>query len=379
MSADARGSSGPAERRFKATATIAFPRVSAFLQDILDSIATHDMRVAASGGRHIVSSLFGVAIIEAGEGTLSLTVGTDEADHLNRLKHALAGPIGFIARSENLALHWSGDITGPALPDDLRELRVLRTQTVTPRLKRIVFAGQDLDRYDRRDQIHCRLLFQPEGTVNPQWPRLDDDGRIVWPASGALSSRVYTIREIDTLAGLITIDFVLHERPGPATRWAIEARPGSMVGMLGPAGNGPRPADWYLLAGDETGLPGIARILTDLPERARGVALVEVESIEDEQPLRHPPGMELRWLHRAGPQPARSGLLVEAVRACAWPDDPASAFFWGGCEFQAFRAIHRHLREELRLPRSQRILYSHWHRGMSEEEIVAVGSEAYLP
>nr|WP_248311677.1 siderophore-interacting protein [Bosea sp. ASV33] len=349
------------------------------MPDILDSIATHDMQVVASGGRYIVSSLFGVATVEAGEGTLTLSVGTDQADHLNRLKHALAGAIGFIARSEKLALHWSGDVTGPSPPDDLRELRVLRTHAVTPGVKRVVFAGRDLERYDRPDQIHCRLLFQPDGTLAPQWPRLDDDGRIVWPASGVLSSRVYTIREIDAAAGLITIDFVLHAKPGPATRWALSARPGSLVGMLGPAGNGPRPADWYLLAGDETGLPGIARILADLPEQSRGIALVEVDGEEDEQPLRHPPGVKLRWLHRAGGQSARSGLLVEAVRACAWPADSASAFFWGGCEFEAFRAIHRHLREEVRLPRSQRILYSHWHRGMSEEDIIAVGSKAYLP
>jgi NADPH-dependent ferric siderophore reductase len=379
MSADAKRSSGSAGRRFNATATIAFPRVSAFLPDILDSIATHDMQVVASDGRHIVSSPFGVATVEASEGTLALAVGTDEAEHLNRLKHALAGPIGFIARSENLALHWSGDITGPSLPDDLRELRVVRTHVVTPRVKRIVFAGRDLSRYDRPDQIHCRLLFQPKGISDPQWPKLDDDGRIVWPESGTLSSRVYTIREIDAATGLITIDFFLHECPGPATRWAIDARPGSMVGMLGPAGNGPRPADWYLLAGDETGLPGIARILAGLPERARGVALVEVDRAEDEQLLRRPAGVELRWLHRAGAAPGTSTVLIEGVRACTWPHDLASAFFWGGSELQTFRAIHRHLREEVGLPRDRRVLYSHWHRGMSEEDIIAAGSEAYLP
>jgi NADPH-dependent ferric siderophore reductase len=291
----------------------------------------------------------------------------------------LAGPIAFIARTENLTLNWSGDTTGPMLPHDLRELQVLRTHAVTPRTKRVVFSGKDLGPYDRPDQIHCRLLFQPDGTSDPQWPRLDDGGRIVWPDSAALPSRVYTIREIDAAAGLITIDFFLHEKPGPATRWAIQARSGSTVGMLGPAGNGPKPADWYLLAGDETGLPGIARILAELPEQARGVALVEVGSDEDEQPLRHPSGVELRWLHRNGARQTPSTLLVEAVRACTWPDDPASAFFWGGCELQAFRAIHRHLRDEIDLPRDRRVLYSHWHRGMSEEDIIAVGGEAYLP
>lgn len=379
MSADVKRSYSPAGRRFNATATIIFPRVSAFLPDILDSITTHDMQVVASAGRHIVLSSFGFATVEAGEGTLALTVSTDEADHLNRLKQALAGPIGFIAQSEKLTLRWEGDNTGPSVPNDLRELQVVRTHAVTPKVKRIVFAGRDLSRYDRPDQIHCRLLFQPAGISDPQWPKLGDDGRIVWPASGPLPSRVYTVREIDAAAGLITIDFFLHECPGPATRWAIDARPGSMVGMLGPAGNGPKPADWYLLAGDETGLPGIARILADLPEQACGVALVEVDSDADEQPLRHPPGMELRWLHRAGAAPGTSNVLIEGVRSCTWPRDLVSAFFWGGCELQTFRQIHRHLREEVGLPRDRRVLYSHWHRGMSEEDIIAAGSKAYLP
>ncbi|UZF91764.1 siderophore-interacting protein [Bosea sp. NBC_00550] len=379
MTAAVKPISSPTTLRFAAKAVIAFPRVSAFLPDILDSIATHDMEVMPDRGGYTVSSPLGVATVAAGRGTLTLTVGTDEPTHLNRLKHALAGPIEFIARSEQLVIDWQGDATGPSLPDDLRILRVRQIEDMSPRLRRIVFSGENLVRFDRPDQIHCRLLFQPEGIDDPQWPMLGNDGKIIWPESGPLPSRVYTIREIDAAAGTITIDFSLHPTPGPATRWAIEARPGSMAGILGPAAKGPKPAEWYMLAGDETGLPGIARILADLHAQARGIALVEVGGAEDEQQLRHPPGIALRWLHRAEAAPGLSTVLVDAVRASAWPDDLASAFFWGGCEFQAFRAIHRHLREEVGLPADRRVLYSHWHRSMSEEDIIAVGSEAYLP
>lgn len=368
-----------AEWRYTASADIVFPRVSAFLTDILDSVATHDMEIRAFDDGHVATCPFGIATLVANPGSLRLSVGTDELDHLNRLKHALAGPIGFIASSESLKIDWEGDAAGPTLPRDLRVLHVRSVTDISPRFRRIVFSGEELARYDRPDQIHCRLLFQPRGTADPRWPFLDDNGRIVWPASGALPSRVYTIRAIDRIAQTITIDFFLHEAMGPATRWAMEAGPGSMVGILGPAANGLKAADWYVLAGDETGLPGIARLLGDMPTQARGIALIEVGDRADEQPLKHPEGVELRWFHRGAMPASMSTLLVDAVRACIWPKELQSRFFWGGCEHKAFRALHRYLKGELRLPRDRRVLYSHWHQGMSEPDIVAAGAEAYLP
>src|SRR5690606_20520906 len=137
---------------------------------------------------------------------------------------------------------------------------------------RIVFLGDDLARFDRPDQLHCRLIFQPKDVASPQWPVLDDRGHVVWPKQRKLPTRVYTIRRIDAARGEIAIDFAVHDTPGPATRWALAAAPGDVVGILGPAADGPKPAAFYVLAGDETGLPGIARILERLPRQARGLA-----------------------------------------------------------------------------------------------------------
>lgn len=67
--------------------------------------------------------------------------------------------------------------------------------------------------------------------------------RLGWPATGLLPSRVCTIREIDLATQTITIDFFLHAAAGPATRWAMEAHPDSMVGILGPAANGLKAAE----------------------------------------------------------------------------------------------------------------------------------------
>ena len=48
------------------------------------------------------------------------------------------------------------------------------------------------------------------------------------------------------------------------------------------------------------------------------------------------------------------------------------------CEHKAFRAIHRYLRHDLGLPAARQVLYSYWHRTLSEEQIIEIGAPAYL-
>ncbi|MCV9947485.1 siderophore-interacting protein [Rhizobium sp. BT-175] len=223
-------------------------------------------------------------------------------------------------------------------------------------------------------QLKC-LLSEAE----PRWPMLDHRGHVVWPDNLAVPTRVYTIRHIDSARQEITIDFALHPNAGPATRWAVDARPGDLVGILGPAANGPKDADFYILAGGETALPGIARILENLPAIATGHAFIEVGSKIDELALRGPRSLSISWLHRNGAGAGTTTLLEDAVGTVRWPDNADRTFVWGGCEHKAFSAIYRHLRKDIRLPRDRFLLYSHWHKSLSEEEIIATGAEAYLP
>ena len=53
------------------------------------------------------------------------------------------------------------------------------------------------------------------------------------------------------------------------------------------------------MAGDEPALPAIARILEAAPADAEGDVLIEVDTNEDRLDLSVPPGIRLRWLHRA--------------------------------------------------------------------------------
>jgi NADPH-dependent ferric siderophore reductase len=367
----------PAPASCTACATIAFPRLAEYLDAILESIATHDMTVTRAGNRYTVTSAFGLASLEPRPGALHLRIETPDRPSLNRMKHALAGPIGFIAARERLEIQWTGESGGLTPLQDLRVLRVARAQTLTPHMRRIVFKGENLAQFDRPDQMHCRLIFAPRDVATPAWPMLDDNGRVTWPDK-KMDTRVYTLRAIDLERGTLTIDFALHAGAGPATRWALAAEPGDRIGIVGPAAGGMQPASFYVFAGDETGLPGIARMLEALPADACGHAFIEVRDAREELPLAKPPGMALQWLHRDGAAAGTTTLLPDALRSVAWPGSLDGVFVWGGCEYQAFRAMHRYLKQELGLPRAQQVLYSHWHRALSEEQIIEIGGEAYL-
>ena len=365
--------------RFRAMAEVDFPRIDDFFALIVDSIATHDMQVVRQNKSCRVVSDIGVATLETRPGKLFLSVEAEDGASLNRLKYALYGQISFIAASEKPVIDWSGDDTGLTPFDELRVVTVSRAFLITPHMRQIVFSGEDLGRFDRMDQLHCRLIFQPKGTLQPEWPGLDANGHIVWPEGRKLETRVYTIRAIDAAKGEVTIDFALHPQAGPATRWAMEAAPGDIVGMVGPAANGLEPAEFYVLAGDETALPGIARILEALDRSATGHVFIEVSCPEEVQQLACPSGISVNWLFRDGKPAGTTSLLEDAVRAVSWPTDLSSASFWGGCEHGAFRRIHRLLRHDRGLPRARMVLYSHWHRTLSEEQIIEQGASAYLP
>lgn len=361
----------------KADADIDFPKIAAYLQPICDSLGAHNLALRPSGDDFLVTSPFGgTARLTPLPGRLRIRVEAPDAPAFNRLKHDLTSLIGFVARQEAPEIEWAGDQVGDALPPDLRIVTVREVRDVTPRMRRVTFQGDDLERFSVADQLHCRVIFQDRSAEAPQWPQLDDNGRIVWPDSGRLETRIYTIRRVDPDADTLDIDFFLHASTGPGMQWVETVEPEDVVGILGPAAHGPKPGDWYLLAGDETGLPGIARILEDLPATAQGLALIEIADAGEEQEIAAPPGMEIRWLHRNGAAPGTTALLSQAVRAVALPCAPEEAFIWIGAEFAAYRDIRTHLRGERGIPAGRMVAFSHWRRGMSEDDIAEAGAGA---
>jgi NADPH-dependent ferric siderophore reductase len=205
------------------------------------------------------------------------------------------------------------------------------------------------------------LLVPRVGDSTPRWPGVARDGRIVWPAgSHGVALRSYTSRRQEPATGELDIDFVLHG-DGPAATWAAAAAPGAVLGVASSAPLGDAPAGWLLLAGDETALPAISRILAAADPLTRGTALLEVAGPEEEQPLTAPAGVEIRWLHRAGSAPD-ADLLTDAVAALPQPDGE-DLFAWVGAESATVRAVRADLRSRWGLRRSQHHAIGYWRRG----------------
>ncbi len=248
-------------------------------------------------------------------------------------------------------------------PDGLRAVDVLTVVSVTgptPTVRRVVLTGTAEAVAAAGPTVN--LLVPRVGDPAPRWPQVARDGRIVWPAGAhGVALRSYTARRQDPVRGEVEVDFVLHG-DGPAAAWAAAAAPGAVLAVGGSGDLGVRPAAALLLAGDETALPAISRILAEASPAATGLALVEVAGPEEEQPLAAPPGVTVRWLHRGSTPPGESALLADAVAAL---DPPAGGdvFAWVGAESAAVRTIRADLRSRWGLGRAQHHAIGYWRRG----------------
>lgn len=286
---------------------------------------------------------------------------------ISALKFMIGLKIEEVAKPEAPEVVWTGYGADFEVLPGFREITVVRNRAVTPLMRRVTFSGRDLGRFGST-QIHVRLLFPPEGLAVPEWPRPGRNGRPAWPPEERRpAARLYTIRAYDKVRDEFDIDFVCHGDGGVAGPWAMSARPGDTIGILGPGGGEFDSADWYLFAGDETAIPAIARHLEGLPANARGVALIEVADAAEQQEISAPPGVELRWLHRDGLEAGRNTILGDAVRGVPWPDDISGCFAWLGAEAATARDIRAYWRDEIGLDRNRFFAVAYWRHELSAE------------
>jgi NADPH-dependent ferric siderophore reductase len=250
----------------------------------------------------------------------------------------------------------------------LRQLEVLRVEQLSPRMRRIVLGGPDLAGFtSAAADDHVKLFLPAPGVERPPLPTQGPEGP-VWPQGAARPAmRDYTPRRYDPSAGELAIEFVLHDvdgpHGGPASEWAAQAVPGQWLGVGGPRGSMLIPEDYdaYLIAGDESALPAIARRLEEMRPGTPAIVLIEVADAAEQRYLPTAANAAITWLSRDGAPAGRTTLLAEAMRALKLPSGDVHAWIAG--EIETARTLRKVLMEQSGLPRAQIHAAGYWRLG----------------
>ncbi|PMR72904.1 siderophore-interacting protein [Billgrantia endophytica] len=295
------------------------------------------------------------------------------------------------------------------------DLTLSRRTQVSPSLVCFTFTGPELDRMAAHapDQ-RVKLFFPQSDAARTALNDVADQGLAWYDAYRALPEarrapmRTYTIRALRSEPAEVDIEFVLHGDNGPASRWAMTARPGDRLTIIAPDASfegesvgfewkPPRHLRRLLIVADETALPaatGILETLNTQPSRPRVEALLEVPLSADIQPIAST--AHLHWLPRdSQPGCAHGELLARAVRdidlrevieAMGGKHPPSShddapdidvqplwetaeleendAFYaWIAAESKAAVAIRRYLTDECGLPKRNVTCMGYWRLG----------------
>ncbi|MEV6172507.1 siderophore-interacting protein [Streptomyces sp. NPDC051954] len=270
-------------------------------------------------------------------------------------------------------------------PLTLREVEVVRVVDLTPGMRRITLSGEQLCEFTSANGFpqpafdspgfddDIRLVFRHPGRAEPVLPVQQEKG-VDLPRNPRPLSKVYTVRRWDPEAGELDVDFVRHG-VGVGTTWAYRAQVGDRIHFYGPSASRalPHDTDWLLVAGDDTAIPAIARLLDQLPDNARAQVFVEVAENAHRLELRALPHVEVTWLVRDGAEAGTTSLLRDAVENTNWWE--GRPFAWVAGEHTAVRDLRRHLVEDRAMPKEDIEFTGYWRRG----EVVVLETDEAIP
>ena len=221
-----------------------------------------------------------------------------------------------------------------------RKLEVLRVTDVTPKMRRVTLHGPDLTGFiSLGTDDHVKLIF----ATTPEEQAALDNFMPGAPSDGPKPvMRDYTPRRYDAASGELDIDFVLHGE-GPAATWAAQAAPGQFLNIAGPRGSMivPDIFDSYLLIGDETALPAIARRLEGLPANRSALVVVEVADQGEQQVFDSQAQVDVIWIVRGEQN------LLDVTRRLEMPE--GKLYAWVATESGLSRKLRRVLLDEFGL------------------------------
>lgn len=334
-------------------------RVEAALpDDLVPHLAAHareaDHAVEEQGPSGLVVSLPRARVALARDTTgLSVSVEAEDPVTLHQVREYLLHLFDHVSPGTSGAMVWTGDIRRDAAPLNLHVATVRSVRRVARAFLRVELDCSGTRALSGGKGMHFSLLLSPPGR-DPVWPRLDGDGRTVWPTGAdGLHRAVYTFVTLDPAAGRFTFDVFEHEG-GRATGWARAAKGGEVVGVMGPGGGDFPEGDEMLLAGDETALPAIRRILENSPPDRSGDVFIEVAHPADVCDMRRPDAMTLTWVFRE-----RGEALWDHLRDRPAPRS-ASRFVWIAAEQALVRKAKARFRTELRIGANEGYFAYYW-------------------
>jgi NADPH-dependent ferric siderophore reductase len=219
-----------------------------------------------------------------------------------------------------------------------RTLTVTGVERVTPKMLRLTFASPELADFDSAAPDDHIKLFVPNAP----------------PEGGKPCMRDYTPRSFDRERQILVIDFALHDA-GPATAWALTAKPGDQIQIGGPRGSQvvPDDFDWYLLIGDETALPAMGRRLEELRPDVPAITVAAVDDEGEAQAIRTDAAWTPIWICRDQQGLDDAATLRRAVEGLTLL--PGDGYVWIAAEAQVTKALRAYFTEERRHP-------PHWMR-----------------
>ncbi|MBN9644094.1 siderophore-interacting protein [Corynebacterium mendelii] len=175
-----------------------------------------------------------------------------------------------------------------AVPEPSRDNRVFpvtvtAVETVAPRLKRLTLHADQFTEITTRYDEYFGLLIPPAGRRLVLPEATDTNIRAALAAideADRPDMRIYTVRSHDREAGEITVDMVTHGHSGPGSSFALDAKPGDVVGYRSRGVSYlPNPGPQLLVA-DPTALPAVHAIVEQLDDTTRAATTV-VAVIDD--------------------------------------------------------------------------------------------------
>lgn len=292
------------------------------------------------------------------------------------------------------------------------DLELIRSEMVSSSLKRLTFTGARLKEM---------AIPAPDQRVKLLFPVSDRPCLHIEDSEEAIHSlkqldeafkpamRVYTVRYFRPDIPEIDIEFVIHGANGPASRWAMRAKSGDKLQMIGTGlvsgeKNGgfewkpPKNIKQVLLMGDETALPAIANILESMalehfPPQTQ--VFIEIPLAGDCIKLPKWDGLNVQWLVREQAQAniLPGAFLQQAIKQAHIPelrkrdtdctefkeiditkervweagDSSDDAFYvWIAGESAAVLALRNYLIKEAAIPRHMMNLMGYWRYGKKE-------------